>query len=338
VEKPKISAVQIEGLVLLKIIKHCGEYLPQRQAVSGKLLGLPADDITIEVTNCFPVPTQFTESDEAKENERKRANMKANKYAQGMMHLMNGVREDNLIVGFYRSALNGNFLTPQTIDAQYRHQLHASSSVCIIYDPTASTKGRLVVRAFRLADSFMAFYKEKDFGVSAVAEHNLSAEEIFEELDVKIHNSHLVHAFLYEIAQLPQHKSLTNGYDRLNQAHHDGLISNLKQLSSSIDAYSDKTQQFRSYWSKSNKVKNAREAFLTKWREQNQALRSRGQKPKPLPDVDKMFPSETEPDRIESVTLTAQMNEYCEEVETSIMQGLVKLWVTQGIQSERVIQ
>lgn len=44
-----------------------------------------------------------------------------------------------------------------------------------------------------------------------------------------------------------------------------------------------------------------------------------------------------EPERLKSVQLTAQMNEYCQEVETSIMQGLVKLWVTQGIHSERII-
>lgn len=129
----------------------------------------------------------------------------------------------------------------------------------------------------------------------------------------------------------------SNGYDRLNQSHHNELQINLKQLSGTIDGYADQTQQFRSYYSKSSKIKHARESFLAKFREQNQELKSRGQKPKPLPDIDRLFPNEQEPDRIESVTLTAQMNEHCQEVETNIMQGLIKLWVTQGIYSERLI-
>eukprot|EP01083_Nonionella_stella_P093825 263088_1 len=336
----KITAVQIEGLVLLKIIKHCGEYLAQRQAVSGKLLGLPTNRQTVEITNCFPMPTtQFTESDES-ENDKKhqKAHQKANQYAQDMIRLMRRIREDDLGVGFYRSALNGAFLSSQTIEAQYRHQLQSSSSVCLIYDPSASIKGRLVLRAFRLTDSFMKLYDEKEFGPTSIAKHELGASDIFEELDVKIHNSHLVHAYLYEIAQLPPHKSLTRGYNRLHHSHHDGLMSNLKQLSGAIDAYAEQTQHFRSYYSKSLKNKTNREDFIAKFREQNMKLKSRGQKPRPLPEVDRMFPAQPEPDRIESVTLTAQMNEYCQEVDTSIMQALVKLWVTQGIHSENVIQ
>lgn len=129
----------------------------------------------------------------------------------------------------------------------------------------------------------------------------------------------------------------SNGYDRLNQSHHKPLITNLKQLSSSIDGYADQTQNFRSYYSKSSKNKHLRAEAITKWKERNQELRSRGQKPIPLPNLDRQYPTEKEPERLEAVALTAQMNEHCQEIETSIMQGLVKLWVSQGIHSERII-
>ena len=55
----KLRQVQIEGLVLLKIIKHSGEFVAKKQAVSGKLLGLPTNQHTVEVTNCFPEPSSF---------------------------------------------------------------------------------------------------------------------------------------------------------------------------------------------------------------------------------------------------------------------------------------
>ena len=207
----KVSAVQIEGLVLLKIIKHCNEYLAQRQPVSGKLLGLRGSQgNTVEITNCFPIPIQFTESSTFDDDNKKRKlNERANNYAQDMIRLMSRIREDNLTVGFYRSALNGSFVLRSTIEAQYQHQLQSTSSVCIIYDPTASIRGRLVLRAFRLTDEFMKFYHAQNFGLSSVSKYDVSSNDIFEELDIKIHNSHLVHAFLYEIAQLPPDRSLT---------------------------------------------------------------------------------------------------------------------------------
>lgn len=211
-KEKKISAVQIEGLVLLKIIKHCNEYLAVRQKVSGKLLGLRGHtENTVEITNCFPIPTQFTESSTPfdDDDKKRKINQRANNYAQDMIRLMTRIREDNLTVGFYLSALNGSFISKSTIDAQYQHQLQSSSSVCIIYDPTASIRGRLLLRAFRLTDDFMKFYNKQSFGISSISKYNVSSKDIFEELDIKIHNSHLVHAFLYEIAQLPTNRSLT---------------------------------------------------------------------------------------------------------------------------------
>ena len=51
-----INVVQIDGLVVLKIIKHHHEELVQgNDVVQGALLGLPQDQ-RLEITNCFPFP------------------------------------------------------------------------------------------------------------------------------------------------------------------------------------------------------------------------------------------------------------------------------------------
>jgi translation initiation factor 3 subunit H len=44
----KIAQVQLDGLVLLKIIKHCKENFPEH--VAGSLLGLDVED-TLQVTH-----------------------------------------------------------------------------------------------------------------------------------------------------------------------------------------------------------------------------------------------------------------------------------------------
>ncbi|KAJ6663130.1 hypothetical protein lerEdw1_010723 [Lerista edwardsae] len=56
-----VKQVQIDGLVVLKIIKHYQEEGQGNEVVQGVLLGLVVDD-RLEITNCFPFP-QHTEDD-----------------------------------------------------------------------------------------------------------------------------------------------------------------------------------------------------------------------------------------------------------------------------------
>jgi translation initiation factor 3 subunit H len=48
-----VETVVVEGLVVLKILKHCKESLPA--TATGTLLGMDSDGV-VEVTNCFPRP------------------------------------------------------------------------------------------------------------------------------------------------------------------------------------------------------------------------------------------------------------------------------------------
>ena len=48
--------VQLNGLAVLKILKHCKESMPS--LVTGQLLGLDIGQ-TLEVTDCFPFPVSF---------------------------------------------------------------------------------------------------------------------------------------------------------------------------------------------------------------------------------------------------------------------------------------
>ncbi|KAI9520332.1 hypothetical protein NQZ68_018639 [Dissostichus eleginoides] len=56
-----VNQIQIEGLVVLKIIKHYQEEGQGSEVVQGVLLGLVVED-RLEITNCFPFP-QHTEDD-----------------------------------------------------------------------------------------------------------------------------------------------------------------------------------------------------------------------------------------------------------------------------------
>lgn len=52
-----LKNVQLDGLAVLKILKHCKESMPS--LVTGQLLGLDIGQ-TLEVTDCFPFPVSST--------------------------------------------------------------------------------------------------------------------------------------------------------------------------------------------------------------------------------------------------------------------------------------
>lgn len=88
-----VTTVQLDGLVLLKIITHCKESMPD--VVTGQLLGLDIDG-RLEITSSFPLPTNTTESD-------------IDNYQIEMMRMMRTVNVDNNTVGWYQSAYLGTF-------------------------------------------------------------------------------------------------------------------------------------------------------------------------------------------------------------------------------------
>ncbi|PNH08650.1 Eukaryotic translation initiation factor 3 subunit H [Tetrabaena socialis] len=88
--KELVKTVQLEGQVLLKIIQHCSEALPQ--LVTGQLLGLDVGQ-QLEVTDCFAFPAAVADDDA--EAESAGAN-----YQLEMMRCLREVNVDNNTVGW----------------------------------------------------------------------------------------------------------------------------------------------------------------------------------------------------------------------------------------------
>jgi len=309
--------VQIEGLVLLRIIKHCQTHYPQKQAVAGQLLGVLHKSV-LEVTNCFPSLLNATKSVNAE-------------YLRRMTEFMVTVREDSNAVGWYRSAIDGLIFTPETIEGQFNLQKQNPAAVLIMYDPSATTRGRLVLRSFRLSDKFMTFYESKEYSASKIQNMDMSSKEIFQELPLKVHNSHLVHGFLFE---LRESKAISCEFERLHHSHANSLVNNLRSLATCIDEYGNESQKFKQYWTKLYKKKKLREAQLLKQLERQKELRSQGRRDIGLQGIDEELMSEPEPPRLDSIALSTQMHHHTSEVEQSVLQGLSKLWLTQGLHQD----
>lgn len=94
--KASVNVVQLDGLVLLKMIKHCTENVPE--VVTGQLLGLDVDD-KLEVTNCFASPLEENDAE-------------SDEHQLEMMKNFRAVNVDNNTVGWYQSALLGSWVNP----------------------------------------------------------------------------------------------------------------------------------------------------------------------------------------------------------------------------------
>jgi hypothetical protein len=138
------------------------------------------------------------------------------------------VNVDSNTVGWYSSTYLGSFLNEGTIETQFNYQERIKKCVVLIYDPLKTSTGFLSLRAYRLTPAFMKLYKSKKFTKErfsfaifffflfffsfssllfncshelsfSLVKSNVSLQDIFEEIPVKINNLHLVNAFLFDL-------------------------------------------------------------------------------------------------------------------------------------------
>eukprot|EP00470_Lotharella_oceanica_P006338 CAMPEP_0170178378 /NCGR_PEP_ID=MMETSP0040_2-20121228/11839_1 /TAXON_ID=641309 /ORGANISM="Lotharella oceanica, Strain CCMP622" /LENGTH=314 /DNA_ID=CAMNT_0010421411 /DNA_START=17 /DNA_END=961 /DNA_ORIENTATION=+ len=285
----QIDKVQIDGLALLKIIKHCDEN--KGESVNGQLLGLHVDS-KLEVTNSFPgLPAEEKADHEA--------------FLDVMMKLLKQVNVDNNSVGWYQSAFIGEWIDNDIIRTHYNFQSKIPESVVLIYDPYTTTKGNLAVKTYRLTQKFMRFYKSKDFSHVNFAKHRIDSSDIFEEVPMKVHNSHLIHAFLYEL-QCKDKFSCT--FDRLELTGDMLFKRNLDIMSNSIDDLLQDQNKFSFYQRQRVRAQAARNRDKTDGHDE-------GSK-KNLPYLGRM-----------DAYLTAQkITHYSKKVRTMVGQSMTKMF------------
>lgn len=346
----KIETVKVDGLVLLKIMKHATECLPD--LCYGTLLGLDTD-FSLEVTNCVASPDLDPED--------------SKKYQLDMLKLLRDINMDVNPVGVYHStdlSYEGSFATMQLIEGLFRHQDEYDRDseqkfAAIIFDPLQSRKGKLSLKAYRLSDTFMDFYRGKDIKVSVegnvvhlsasviqavggvqddgnavpVTSHNqLSAEEIFEEIPIEITNSHLFTVLVEDLKDRSGDK-IDVDFDRFNLSTNPHLEQKFELLLNLMDKLSNEINKTKDEQRKISRY----EADQIKWIEQrrvlNKAREERGENR--LPEVDPtnpVFKPMVPVTTLESMLIRKQINMYCDEVNKFVGAGFSKLYLANAVQ------
>jgi len=330
VVEDNLEAVQLEGLVLLKILKHCHENVPK--VVTGQLLGLQYGE-TVEVTNCFPFRATEDEDDEERDPEDQAGDEQAQ---LDMMKSLQQVNVDSNTVGWYQSAYLGSFVKESTIAHQAAFQEALPSSVLLVYDAARTCKGRLALKAYRLTKAFMALYQEDGTHITQkrFTEAGVVSSDIFEEIPVKVHNSHLVHAYLYE---LRDNKDFNCDFDRLNLSVTPELTQNVTSLDSIVDAWVEQQQNYQFYQRQCNRQNAAQAAYQAKKKQENMQRRLAGKEEVEEENYQKhhLWKPIDQPSRLHSHLISHQMEQYCKNITDAATQGFNKMFVTEGLHNSQ---
>eukprot|EP01006_Ploeotia_vitrea_P056330 TRINITY_DN68091_c5_g3_i1.p1 TRINITY_DN68091_c5_g3~~TRINITY_DN68091_c5_g3_i1.p1 ORF type:complete len:310 (-),score=60.38 TRINITY_DN68091_c5_g3_i1:190-1119(-) len=253
-DQEPIKSVLIDGGVVMKIVNHCHQALPQ--PCTGQLLGLDRNQ-HLEVTATFPY---LSGDDDGMDEEAEREN---NEYQFQMMSALRDVNVDANSVGWYYSSWDEDYLNTATIDTQYSFQKELGrNSIFIVYDPLKTTQGKLWMKAFRLRETFLPLYEQQDFMQDTLTQHKITYNDIFEELPIEIHNNHLTQIFISELAsnQSAILSSDAASPDDSFQLRKSGYLNkSLESLMDSVDSMMNAYNVYAQNYKKYTQLKNYKE-------------------------------------------------------------------------------
>ena len=332
-----IVEVQIDGIALLKVVKHCHESLPTM--VTGSLLGLDVDGL-LEVSYSYPFPT--SKGNETTEDGKEP--LDGQEYQIEMMKLLRDVNIDNNCVGWYQSMHLGTVSTSEVVAHQYNYQISeelSDNSILLAYD---ATNGTLVLKAFRLSAEYI---EAKQNNMNEF----IKPANILEELPIRIKNGSLISAYLRDLYDCSLVKSSSASVSVLNNYQFSALSMNNsenfleKQMDLVrlwIDDLIDLQAPFQVHSKMSQKLRSEHVRFLTKRLSDNAVRHENGESLLPMTTASTVTDSgvslndglkalpET-PQRADVLLTLRQLSNYCNQINTHVQNDFQNLYLSSQI-------
>jgi len=338
----RVSRVHIDGLAVLKIVKHCQESLPSM--VTGSLLGLEAGDGVLEITHAFPFPDGKDSSgdlaavkdagggDEEKASgvdEEAAAALDGHEFQLEMMKMLREVNVDNNCVGWYQSMYLGSYSTAALLESQLNYQTELSANaVVVLYDPMQTSHGELTLRCYRLTDEAVEM---KRSGVNTY----IDPRGVFESIPVTLTNPGLVKALLRDVSDA-RSTSAPGGmgdgdtsFDRLDLSSGPYLEKHMSFLCTWVDDLSAEQNKFQYYTR--NLVRNSSSAQASGGDRGN---RNKKKNKLSTDESREGWAKDDAPRRLESLLISNQIRGYCDQVDKFAEGGFGKLFLTGGLHKE----
>ncbi|KAI0307800.1 hypothetical protein B0F90DRAFT_1807189 [Multifurca ochricompacta] len=332
-----LNLVQLEGLVVSKIVKHSSE---SHLSVHGLLLGLDLDG-TLEVTNSFPLLHNSGDDDDKSSKTISMSDFRRNT-RETSAHLPWQVRADDSVVGFYQSTTMGAFFSQTLVDTQAIHQEKLRhGGVVVVHDVSQANRGNASFRAFKLSKEFLDAYRKTPFSAKTMINHKLTFTSILEEVPLKIRTNPLLSAFISSLSKrrasplvqpLPSevyHTSLPSSYSTLDLGN-PTLTKNLENVVEAIDNYKTEEGNLAYHIRQIAREKARAEAYVAKRKEENANRVAQGLAPLPEEDITRLFKIPPEPSRLESMLMLGQVDAYAKTLEGTSSLSLVKMYAARA--------
>lgn len=322
VEQP-LRSVQIDGLVAMKVDKHCSDWSPQ--LVTGLLLGLDIGS-TLEVTNCFPFPSRGVDGDDEESD--------GALYQLEMMRCLREVNVDNNTVGWYQSTSLGSFQTADMIDTFANYRESIKRCVCLVFDAErASSRGAMAIKAVTLKGPFLELFKAGTLTGEKLRDLSITWADIFEEIPVRMSNSSLVSALMASIHPTDSHAETTQtDFDRLLLSTNPFLETQLECLMDCMDDLSTEQQRFQYHYRSVQRQQQQQGAWLQKRRSENALRKAAGEDTLPEEDpTNPIFKSILEPSRIDMLLTTNRVANYCAQINEFSGPAFSKLYLMDAL-------
>lgn len=328
-----IETVQIDGLVVMQLIKHCHEMEAGNFGIAqGALLGLPADT-RLEITHSFP----FTSAAAAARADGAEAAAESDEdYQLAMMRRLRMVNVDHFHVGWYQSANFGNFLSPQVLESSYAYQTSVEDSVVLIFDTGKTGRGFLSMKAYRLTPSALKLFREADFSAESIKNIKVSHDTLFQEVPIVVKNSHLVNELLLELSEETADHTDHFGASFLDLGCANVLEEQLKYLMETVDELNQEAIKFNKYQNIALKQCQEKARWAQKRQLENNARTARGEEPLADEDINKVFKPIPPPSKLNSLILSGQALSTSQNVSQFCSQALAKWFVTDALQKARM--
>ncbi|KAL7751940.1 hypothetical protein RI367_002462 [Sorochytrium milnesiophthora] len=296
------DSVLVDALVVLKIASYARDS-PNTQ-VTGALLGFDIEQV-LEITWCYPYLDDDQDQDQ---------------YQFDMMKALRDVNVDSNNVGWFHVAPLGSFVNSSWLNILHEFQTSIANSVVLEYDPVRSATGSLTLKAYRLTDAFLEFYKGKDpatITTDALLKAGLNHSNIFKELPLRIRNSHLLSALMHEL-EVTSATPIAPNLDVLAPKQTQYLEKNIDALLDSIEDYSQDQNKYQ-YW--------VRQTQRERSRIEMQVSRKRYEDPDEAEAMQRQLSAKlpVEPSRLDSLLVTQQIVQQCQQIVDYVEPSLTRL-------------
>jgi len=300
-EDSTITQVQIDAVVVIKIIKHSRDRFPDE--AHGQLLGLDLGSV-LDISNCFPFQPEDDKDQKEVDNLQ---------YRFDMLVCLQELNIETNPVGFYTSVPVANLLEEFS---QLQDSL--KKSVVLYYDPVKTSQGNFTLRAFRLSSKFFRVLKNETFTKECLAKYDLSSSDIFEEIPLVVSNSSLVNAYLFE---LQESGNLNSNFKELELGTSPYLEKNFEALIENFDLLAKQQSEFEYY----KRFVSRQQTAIEKLRRENTARISHGLEP--LPDI----VLRPEPSRLDYLLISNQIENNCKQIERFAGNNLSKFFLQSSV-------